>query len=227
MGQQVGEQHDGEALLVARKDTGKEETIMCFFDELPLFVEQEGSIDAQSISIQALQKQDINNEVTLDKVSTQDMEDEEVLGEECFDSIIKDLCENLGVEILGCEPINEIPISKIILLENFLLEFKFEAIVKNILQVDSLDKLLNILTEDDMPLTQEEEMTWQEIIQGSHDELQQGANRMSAKFFISRSCPIRHLERIEAKNEGLIEQDIEHDPPLKDEAKDAFATKLD
>ena len=27
------------------------------------------------------------------------MEDEEVLGEECFDSVIKDFCENLGIKI--------------------------------------------------------------------------------------------------------------------------------
>ena len=55
LGQQVCEQHDEEALLVAGKDVGNEETIMCFSDELPLFIEQEGSIDVQNIFIQALQ----------------------------------------------------------------------------------------------------------------------------------------------------------------------------
>ena len=70
-------------------------------------------------------------------------------------------------------------------------------------------------------------MKWQEIMQGSHDEPQQGANGMSAKFIISRGCPIRHLARMEAKNKALIEQVIEHDPPIKDESKNVFATKLD
>ena len=55
LGQQVCEQHDEETPLILGKDTSKEETIMCFFDELPLFIEQEGSIDVQNISIQALQ----------------------------------------------------------------------------------------------------------------------------------------------------------------------------
>ena len=50
---------------------------------------------------------------------------------------------------------------------------------------------------------------------------------MSAKFIISRDCPIRHLTRMEVKNEGLIEQGIEHDPPVKDEDEDIFAAKLD
>ena len=109
-------------------------------------------------------QQDINDEVTLDKVSAQDMEDEEVLGEECFDSIIKDFYENLVVEISGCEPIQESPILENTLLENFLPEFKFEPLIENVLQVDSLDKLLNVLTEDGEPLTQEEEMIWQEIM---------------------------------------------------------------
>lgn len=164
LGQQVCEQHDEETPLVVGKDIGKEETIMCFFDELLLFIEQEESIDVQNISIQDLQQKDINDEVIPDKVSAQDMEDEEVLGEECFDSIIKDLCENLAIIISGCEPIEEIPILENILLENFLPEFKFEPIIENVLPVDILDKQLNVLTEDGEPLTQEEEMIWQEIM---------------------------------------------------------------
>ena len=187
LGQQVSEQHDEDASLAIGKDTG-EETVMCFFDELPLFMEQEENVAVQTISVQTLQQQDINDEVTLDKGSTRDMEDDEVLGEECFDSIIRDFCENLGAEITSCEPIEEGHV-----LEHTLL-------VENILKVDSLDKLLNYLTEDGGPLTQGEEMKWQEIMQGSHDEPQQGANMMSAKFIISRGCPIRHLARMEAKN---------------------------
>ena len=50
------EQRDEESLLVVGKDTAKEETIMCFFDQLPLFIEQEGSIDVQNIPIQDLQQ---------------------------------------------------------------------------------------------------------------------------------------------------------------------------
>ena len=159
-GQQVCEKHDEETSLVAGKDMGKEETIMCFFNELPLFAKQEGSIDVQSISIQALQQKDINDEVTLDKVSTQDMEDDKVLGKECFDSIIKDLCKNIIVDISGCEPIEESYVLDHTLLEYFLPQFKFEPNAKNVLQVNSLDKLLNVLIEDGEPLTQEQEIIW-------------------------------------------------------------------
>ena len=53
--QQVFEQHDEETLLAAGKDTGEAETVLCFFDELPLFIEQDENIIVQSISIQALQ----------------------------------------------------------------------------------------------------------------------------------------------------------------------------
>ena len=47
------------------------------------------------------------------------------------------------------------------------------------------------------------------------------------QIYYLKSCPIRHLARMEAKNEGLIEQDIEYDPPLKDEVEDTFVAKLD
>lgn len=208
------DQDDEHTLLAIKKETNhQKETVMFFFDELPLFVEQEENTDIRNISIHTLQQRDINDGATLDRVSTQDMGDDEVLGEEFFDSIIEYFCKNLGVEISGCEPVKESPV-----LENTIL-------VKNVPQVDSLDKLLNYLTEDDGPLTEGEELAWQAIMQGSQYEQKKGASRVNSKFVTSRGCPIRHLVRMEANNEGVVAQAAKHDSPLKDEAEDPFAAE--
>lgn len=226
-------EHHEEALLVVGRDTGEEETILCFFDELPLFIEQEESIDVHNISIQALQQQDINDEVIPDNVSVQDMEDDRVLREDCFDSIIENFCvkfDNLKQEV--CEQHENLiqgpnfsSLEEATLmfeyLPSFVVEekhasecsslssnedFRIEPDVASISQVDSLDNILNFLTEDDSPLTRQEELTWQAIMQGSHDELQQGqgASRMSANFVTSNGCPIRHLVRMEASHEKPV-----------------------
>ena len=91
--QQVFEQHDEETLLAAGKDTGEEETVLCFFDELPLFMEQDENIIVQDMEDQELVQNDTNLLPLLQEVSVIShvvlntstvLKDEEDLGEDQF-----------------------------------------------------------------------------------------------------------------------------------------------
>lgn len=191
-------------------------------------------------------------EVTVIEETVQNEEINENLEEVYFSNIIKGFCDRLGEESLF--PVVEIykqhggliqgpnfcsleeatlnfeclP-SSIIEEEysslNSSEDFKIGPDVAIFSQVDSLDSLLEVLAEDDNPLTEKEELDWQAIVQENQYEQQHGASQGNSNFPRSRGCPIRYLAKKEVNNERVAVQAAEHNSPLKGEAEDAFAAE--